>query len=158
MHRLQVRAAHTETVGDRAITVWTVLPSYGEAPPLERLRDDVRRALDGTLDVTARLASREAAYDRLDRTPAPRVEFVPGASERATVLEVRAHDAPGLLHRVGRALASAGAAITAARVSTLGSDVVDVFYLVGPDGGPLSEDRAAAVRVTVLAALDAAGG
>lgn len=160
VHRLEVRAAQTDTLGERAVQVWTVLPTYGDPPPLERLRDDVRRALDGTLDVAARLQAREEAYaDRLPvAPPAPRVEVVPGASERATVLEVRAHDAPGLLHRVGQALAAAGASITAAKVATLGSEVVDVFYLVGPDGAPLSDDRAAAAVVTVMSSLAAVGG
>jgi [protein-PII] uridylyltransferase len=81
------------------------------------------------------------------------VEVVAGASERATVLEVRAHDAPALLHRVTRAIAAADVAITAARVATLGSEVVDVFYLVDRDGAPLTDGRASTVVVTVLGAL-----
>jgi len=38
-------------------------------------------------------------------------------------------------------------------VATLGSEVVDVFYLVDRDGAPLSEARGATVAVTVLGAL-----
>ena len=69
------------------------------------------------------------------------------------MLEVKAHDAPALLHRVTRAIAAADVAITAARVATLGSEVVDVFYLVDHEGRPLSDPRAATVVVTVLGAL-----
>ena len=57
-----------------------------------------------------------------------------GASETATVVEVRAHDAPGLLWRVGRALGECGLNVRAARVETLGAEVVDVFY-VTEEGG-----------------------
>ena len=67
--------------------------------------------------------------------------------------EIRAHDAPALLHRVTKAIAAADVSVSAARVATLGSEVVDVFYLVDRDGAPLSETRAATVRVTVLGEL-----
>ena len=49
----------------------------------------------------------------------------------AAVVELRASDAPGLLYRVTRALERAGADVRSARVSTLGGDVVDAFYLAG---------------------------
>ena len=158
LHRLQVRGAQIDTVTApdgtrRAIQVWTVQPSYGEPPPVDRLREDVARAVAGTRDVAERLDAREQAYPAPQGTAEPRVEVVPGASDRATVLEVRAHDAPALLHRVTRAIAAADVAITAARVATLGSEVVDVFYLVDHEGAPLSEGRASTVVVTVLGAL-----
>jgi [protein-PII] uridylyltransferase len=158
LHRLQVRSAQIDTViapdgSRRAIQVWTVQPSFGDPPPVDRLREDVSRAVSGTMDVAERLDAREQAYPAPQGTAQPRVEVVPGASERATVLEVRAHDAPALLHRVTRAIAAADVAITAARVATLGSEVVDVFYLVDPDGAPLSAERASTVVVTVLGAL-----
>ncbi|MGB7980094.1 MAG: ACT domain-containing protein, partial [Candidatus Nanopelagicales bacterium] len=81
------------------------------------------------------------------------VEVVTGASRRATVLEVRAHDAPGLLHRIGTAIAGTGTDISAARVSTLGSEVVDVFYLVDRHGQPLDDALAQAVADAVSDAL-----
>jgi [protein-PII] uridylyltransferase len=48
------------------------------------------------------------------------------------LLEVRATDEPGLLYRLTTALADIGVDLRAARVSTLGADVVDAFYLNGP--------------------------
>jgi [protein-PII] uridylyltransferase len=158
LHRLQVRGAQVDTVtapdgSRRAVQVWTVTPAYGDPPPVDRLREDIARALAHTLDVAARLDAREQAYPAPQGTAAPRVDVVPGASERATVLEVRAHDASALLHRITRAIAAADVTITAARVATLGSEVVDVFYLVDRDGAPLTDGRAATVSVTVLGAL-----
>ncbi|HEY9441162.1 MAG TPA: ACT domain-containing protein, partial [Streptomyces sp.] len=61
----------------------------------------------------------------------------------ATVIEVRAQDAPGLLHRIGRALEQSGVRVRSAHVSTLGANAVDTVYVTGPDGGPLPEERAA---------------
>ena len=60
------------------------------------------------------------------------------------MVEVRAHDAPGLLWRVGRALGECGLNVRAARVETLGAEAVDVFYVTDAAGAPLTDrDRAA---------------
>ncbi len=159
MHRLEVRSAVSCGVDARAVEVWGVNPQFGDPPAADRLREDIRRAIAGQLDVTARLARRDEAQRRPDApAPAPpRVEVILGASRRATVLEVRAHDEPGLLHRVGTAIAGTGTDITAARVSTLGSEVVDVFYLVDRHGRPLDGSLARAVADAVSDALAEAG-
>lgn len=146
LHRLEVKGANTESVGDRAITVWTVVPLYGEFPALDLVRADVLRALSGDLDLGRRLAHRR----RTTSSAAPRVDFIPGASTRADVLEVRAHDEPALLHRIGEAIARAGTSIVAARIETLGSEAVDVFYLQRIDGGRLNPQQRAAVVGAVL--------
>jgi [protein-PII] uridylyltransferase len=80
------------------------------------------------------------------------VELAPGASSTATVVEVRAHDRPGLLRTVASAVAEQGVDVSAAVVATLGSEAVDVFYL-GRDGRPLDAATAEAVRAAVLGAL-----
>lgn len=158
LHRLEVRAARVQTVESRALQSWIVRPLYGEPPGVELIAEDIRRALDGSLDVAARLARKEEAYAdrrRVDYAPA-RVDVIDDASATTTVLEVRSHDAPGLLYRIAQAVAAADACIEGAKVATLGSEVVDVFFLTGPDGGPLAPARADAVRVTVEATLRAA--
>jgi [protein-PII] uridylyltransferase len=155
IHRLGVRGASTLTIDGTAVQIWTVLPEYGSAPDAVALREDVRKALDGRLDVADRLKRREESYpDRSGRgAPPARVELVPGASDQATVLEIRAHDRPGLLHRIGAAVAAAGVDVRSARVSTLGSEAVDVFYVVDGDGRPLSSERAREVAQGVRTAL-----
>ncbi len=144
LHRLEVKSADTQTVGDRAVTAWSVTPFYGDFPALDLLRSDIIRALEGDLNVEGKLAERRRG--RPARLAPPRVDFVPGAASGADVLEVRAHDEPGLLNLIARAISQAGVTIGAARVATLGSEVVDAFYLNRPDGGRLSsEDRARVV-------------
>ena len=154
VNRLAVRSARTETLGSRAVTVWSVQPEFGDPPTLELLREDIRLALSGGLDITGKLQARAAAYQRSgSRTPAPaQFNLAPEASDRATVVEVRAHDAPGLLHTIATAISSVSVSIEAAQVATLGSDVVDVFYLAA-DGVPLNAEQAALVRSAVLEAL-----
>ncbi len=157
MHRLEVRSAVTETVGDRAVEVWSVSPLFGDPPAVDRLREDIRRALAGQLDVSARLAAREASNPDLPEPLPARVELIEDASSWATVLEVRAHDAPALLHRVGMAIAATGTDISAARVATMGSEVIDVFFLVDRRGEPLAPGLAGAVAEAVSEALGVVG-
>jgi UTP:GlnB (protein PII) uridylyltransferase len=82
------------------------------------------------------------------------VSLLDDASDTATVVEVRAHDAPGLLWRVGRALGECGLDVRAARVETLGAEVVDVFYVTDGDGKLLAgDDQRRMIAHSVLAAL-----
>ncbi|WP_042392726.1 [protein-PII] uridylyltransferase [Streptacidiphilus carbonis] len=161
LHRLTVRSAairELDPIGAGAVLAltWQVAAEYGEVPEAARLRADIRRALEGGLDVTRRLAERDAAAPRRrgSAAPPPRVTVAPGGSaSSATVLEVRAHDAPGLLHRIGRALEDIGVRVRTARISTLGADAVDAFYVTGPDDLPLPPSRAVEVARSVERAL-----
>ncbi len=157
VHRLAVRGASTESIGTWAVTIWTVHPEFGTPPDPAVLRSDVLRALDGTLDVSEKLARREASFKPPVGVTIPPagVAVLPNASDTATVIEVRAHDRPGLLHKVASALARTGVDIRSAKVSTWGAEAVDVFYLLDPTTGePLAQDRALAVRAALLDALD----
>ncbi|MEE1768646.1 [protein-PII] uridylyltransferase [Streptomyces sp. JV185] len=166
LHRLTVRAADLRAVelptelgesADLLLLSWRVAAEYGSLPQAARLRADLVRALDGSLDIRARLAEREAAYPRRRgvKAPPPRVTVAAAGSRLATVIEVRAQDAPGLLHRIGRALENSGVRVRSAHVSTLGANAVDAFYVTDTDGKPLPEERALAVADAVEAALRA---
>ncbi|MGP3981149.1 [protein-PII] uridylyltransferase [Streptomyces sp. KR80] len=134
---------------------WRVAAEYGSLPQAARLRSDLVRALNGTLDIPARLAEREAAYPRRRgvQPPPPRVTVAAAASRHATVIEVRAQDAPGLLHRIGRALDGARVRVRSAHVSTLGANAVDAFYVTDAQGAALPGTQAAEVARAVEDAL-----
>ena len=154
MHRLTVRTAELRSLhlpdgvdGSVLLLDWRVAAEYGSLPQAARLRSDLVRALDGSLDIAGRLAERDAAYPRRRGVvaPAARVSVHPAASRLATVIEVRSQDAPGLLFRIGRALEDANVQVRSAHVSTLGANAVDAFYVTGPEGAPLPGDEAASV-------------
>ncbi|WP_335938614.1 [protein-PII] uridylyltransferase [Streptomyces sp. PTD5-9] len=158
LHRLTVRAAELRAPEPPAGTAdgllllrWRVAAAYGPLPQATRLRADLVRALDGSLDVAARLAEREAARPRRRgaQAPPPRATAVPAASHRATVIEVRAQDAPGLLYRIGRALERSAVRVRSAHVSTLGANAVDAFYVTRADGAALPDADAAALAEAV---------
>lgn len=152
LHRLTVRTAAMRTIDGIGLQTWTVASQFGDAPEAATLRADLVRALDGTLDVAARLARRSTPARRGPAAP-PEVIVVDAASHRAAVLEVRAHDDPGLLYAVASALTAAGTGVVSARVHTMGADVVDVFYLRAADASELSPTAAREVAAAVAAAL-----
>ncbi|HMC68134.1 MAG TPA: ACT domain-containing protein [Mycobacteriales bacterium] len=140
LHRLTIRGATATSVGSAAVTVFDVTPRFGSAPDWDKLRADVRRAYDDALPLAAHLAERERAYTRPDTQVAPpRVIWMDGASEVATVVEVRAHDSVGLLYRLTHALSEVGLDVRSARISTLGAEVVDAFYVVEADGSVVTD-------------------
>ncbi|MGI8535612.1 MAG: [protein-PII] uridylyltransferase [Mycobacteriales bacterium] len=156
LHRLDVLSAAVVSRGVTAVIVCRVAPRFGALPDWTPVQSDLRRALDGHLDLDSVLAAREAAYSGRSGLPLapPTVRLVDDASERATVVEVHAADALGVLHRITGALASIGLDVRTAHISTLGVDVVDAFYVLDKDGRKLTDD-ALRTRVAdrVLAAL-----
>nr|WP_202490487.1 [protein-PII] uridylyltransferase [Streptomyces sp. SID8381] len=155
VHRLTVRTAELRALdlpdgfGDATVLLlnWRVAAEYGSLPQATRLRADLVRALDGSLGIAGRLAERDAAYPRRRGVvpPPPRVTVAPAASRHATVIEVRAQDAPGLLFRLGQAMEDAKVRVRSAHVSTLGANAVDAFYVTALDGAPLPDDEAASL-------------
>jgi len=156
LHQLDVRAASAVTVGPTAVQVFTVSTRFGRVPDPALLRADVTRAMTGTLPLADRLAAKEAAYPLRPELAAqpPRVLWFDGAATDATVLELRAADAAGLLHRVTGALERCGLDVRGARVSTLGGSAVDAFYLAGPVTDP---DLRRSVTEAVVSAASPAG-
>jgi [protein-PII] uridylyltransferase len=156
-HRLVVRSANVSVHEGTALAVLRVAPEFGEPPDSSVVAADLRRMLTGRLDVADRLRRRiRAQPPRLPGVPAPRVTLVDDASATATVVEIRAHDEPGLLWRMGRALGECGLDVRAARVETLGAEVVDVFYVVDGAGQPVRDLRLRGqIAAQVLEALTA---
>jgi [protein-PII] uridylyltransferase len=147
MHRLDVIGADASTVDGRAIVEFRTQPRYGSPADPVALAADLRRVAAGDVSVTQRLRARAMSARG---GAAPRVVWHRAAATDAVVLELRAADSAGLLFRVASALDDAGAEVRAARISTLGGDVVDAFYLVGAWSEAAERER---VEAAVLAAV-----
>jgi [protein-PII] uridylyltransferase len=84
------------------------------------------------------------------------VRFDLDATDEATVVEVHAPDALGVLYRITQALADLDLDIVSAKVQTLGPQVVDSFYVRGRDGQKVSDPHVLAeTERALLHALDA---
>ncbi|MEU2349301.1 [protein-PII] uridylyltransferase [Modestobacter sp. NPDC013298] len=161
LNQLDVRAARVNVRDGHGTLVFAVRPRFGRPPVPEILADGVRAALEGTLPIAERLQQRERDYSRGATAgavagPPPRVSwFDAEATGTTSLVEVRAADRAGLLHRLTAALAGTGLDISSATVETLGADAVDAFYVCDPSGTPLDPPRRARAEQALLAA---AGG
>jgi [protein-PII] uridylyltransferase len=164
LHSLEVHAAELET-GERgtgrgaAIARFAVSPRFGGLPDPALLRAELGRVLDGTLALEEALARKERDYAPVvppGETVAPaRVLWFDDEASGGVVLELRATDRIGMLHRVALALEDCGADVRWARVATLGASVVDSFGLASPtepDSVPSAARRREIERAVLAAA------
>jgi [protein-PII] uridylyltransferase len=107
----------------------------------------LREVIGGDTDVTSLLKSKEgsvlARRALVKRTPV--VHFDSGHSQRYTVLELIADDAPGLLHRVSKVISDRGIDVDLVLISTEGQKAIDVFHITR-GGSKLSEDDEASLK------------
>jgi [protein-PII] uridylyltransferase len=153
LHGLNVRSAAVAGEDGVAVEIFTVEPSRGRWPSAARLADDLAAIMAGTLSIETQLAERAQTYRSERRATTPQlvstqVTVDNNASATATVVEVRAEDVVGQLHRITQAMVDCQLDVTSAKVSTFGSAVVDAFYVRGPDGEKLTD----AHRITALEA------
>jgi [protein-PII] uridylyltransferase len=159
LHGMDVRAANIGGDDGVAVEVFTVEVPRRTWPDTARLRADLTAVLAGELPINERLNEREILYQPTRRRaaahlPASDVAVDNTASESATVLEIRAPDQVGLLHRITLALFEADLDVVSARVSTLGELVVDAFYVRESAGTKVSDsERLEAIKGAVWASL-----
>jgi [protein-PII] uridylyltransferase len=154
--RLDVRSARTKSHGPSAVMKWIVTPDP-HAPTItaEKLHRDIEAGLKNSRGIEERINDRALAYAQLPTipVPAPIVESIRDAATDATVFEVRSHDRPALLFRIGAAVTQSQVDIRSAIVTTLGAEAIDTLYVTEISGGALSDERAREVRERLAAML-----
>ena len=93
-----------------------------------------RAVLDGTLPLDEQLARRRRVYGdeaagQAAQPPALDVHFLDHVSDTSTVVDVRGPATLGALYRITRQFAELGLDIRHARVTTVGNQAVDSFYV-----------------------------
>ena len=161
LNSLRVHSASVNLSEGVAINTFVVSPHFGSPPAAELLRQQFILALDGDLDVVGSLEQRDrdAATTNTTRagetptgvpvnaaTPPPKILWCEGTAPREYVVQIRSTDRTGLLARLTAVIERSGLDIAWAKVTTLGSSVVDAFGLVVPAGiaDDPHADRAAA--------------
>ncbi len=161
-----VRSAVLRTDRGVAADEWYVDSPSGEVPDADRLVRGLIRLGHGDHGPLAALERRRRAHagrgpDRAASTRASngspgqaRAFVVPGASQTATVVEVRAGDRPGLLYDIGSALSRSGVSVRSAHIATYAGQALDTFYLTRADGDMLSPPEVGAVVGLLIATCD----
>ena len=128
-----------------------------ETDQWDRTHQNLVRALEGRLDLTARLQSRMNAY----RSPRPaamdrpqRIQIDNHTSSFFTIVEVFTEDFPGLLFRITDALFRCQLDVWVAKIATNVDQVVDVFYVRDFDGQKVDDpEQVERIKATIRAAL-----
>ena len=158
LHSLEVHAAELETATAGPVTRRTARSRAGRgaaahgvaalrrSPDPALLRAELGRVLDGSLVLGEALARKERDYAPVlppgEVPTPPRVLWFDDEATGGVVLELRATDRIGMLHRVAAALEACNAQIQWARVATLGASVVDSFGIrCRLEGGPTAARR-----------------
>lgn len=162
--RLEILSADISTTREGAIidSFRVVDPDFRGAVARDRL-DDVCRSL---ADVLRNRLAVESLFQRhrrfagtarralLSNLPI-RVELDNDSSDSRTIIDVFAHDRPGLLYSVSRAIYELGLSVDLARISTHYDQVVDVFYVREANGRKVTgADRLQEIRSRLIETLE----
>ncbi len=148
LNTLSVHSAAVNSADGSAINTFVVSPQFGLPPAAEVLRQQFILALDGDLDVVGALQQRDHEIARHGGDPGGAVKpAVPAAVVPAPpkilwhdvddnlrqLVEIRACDRTGLLAVLTAVFERAGVDIAWAKITTLGSSVIDVFAISALD-------------------------
>ena len=145
VHSASVNSAQQDGVAS-AINTFVVSPHFGSPPAAELIRQQFILALNGELDAIGSLQKRdrEAAQYGTERAgePKPAVPAAAPAPPRILwhapdpngrqLVEIRASDRTGLLAVLTGVFEKAGIDIAWAKITTVGSSVIDVFAITAP--------------------------
>jgi [protein-PII] uridylyltransferase len=141
--RLEILSAQISTSQDGVIVDSYRVRDYdhtGAVPQFrfEEVETAIRKALRGELDVESLFLTRRRFSPTVLQGPVSnlplRVAIDNETSDRYTVVDVFAHDRPGLLYRITRSLFELDVSVALARISTHFDQVVDVFYVTDANG------------------------
>ncbi len=139
-----IAAQAFELYDGRALDVFHVQSADGqafdEATDLQRIEKRICNILDEYQGLQEPRSIRHRKHILMEHVPV-RVRHLPEASSRQTAIEVSTADHPGLLARLTYTISREGYNIRNAAISTFGERAVDVFFLVGKDGQPLTTEE-----------------
>ncbi len=157
LHGIAVLEARVHSEDGKALEVFVLdLPEHAD-PRWDSIVRDIKAAAEKRLNVSEALARRPPPRRARRALPLPSPSVVVlvdnEAATRATVVEVRAPDGPGLLHEITAVMAGLGLDIISARVATIGNAAVDTFYVQAKGTKIPAGAQAAALSRAIGAAL-----
>jgi len=147
LHNLRVLGAHIFTWPDQTVVdVLNIVPVSGidfNEQDWDALEKDMNLAINYRLDVSSQLRRKvfaaESRQKRQVQQLQQKVIIDNTTSQRFSVIEVYAGDAPGTLYLLTQALADFGLDIHRARIATEVEQLIDIFYVLLRDGRKLEE-------------------
>ncbi|MBD2842985.1 [protein-PII] uridylyltransferase [Erythrobacter rubeus] len=127
---------------------------FREDTQIRRLKEGIRKALQGEGELVPKLAARPLSHLRAKAFEvAPSVNFDNSASNHFTVVEVTARDRPALLNRLAHALYKANLIVQSAHITAYGESAADTFYITDLTGSKIkTPERLAEIEAALLEA------
>ncbi len=155
--KFDIRAAKTRTHGKSAVMSWIVnLDPFAQVPNAESIAAALSDSLNNPENLQQRIEAKVRSYAPLSGVPVPppEVEIIEDSASSATIIEIRSHDRPALLYRIGAAVKKLNIDIRSVIASTLGAEAIDTLYVTDISGVKLSDDSAKKVVASILSAID----
>jgi [protein-PII] uridylyltransferase len=155
--RLDIRAAKTRTHGKSAVMTWIVnLDPFAQLPSESEIESAIKNGLENTEQLRQRIDAKIRSYAPLPGVPVPppEVEIIEDIDTNATIIEIRSHDRPALLFRIGAAVKELDIDIRSVIASTLGAEAIDTLYVTEISGAKLLPEKAAQVVASIRSAID----
>ncbi len=144
-NKINILSSWTHLIGPIALSTLHVnnIPE-GPLDDPERwanFQNDFKRVIVGEIDVDTLVETKRQTKGMFTRTTKPRfpikVEIDNSTSDNATIVEVYAHDRPGLLYDITRRLSVMGLNIILAKISTEVDQAADIFYIQDQNGNKI---------------------
>lgn len=155
--KFDIRAAKTRTHGKSAVMTWIVnLDPFAQLPTETEIATAITSGLENTEQLKQRIEAKIRSYAPLPGVPVPppEVEIIEDLATSATIIEIRSHDRPALLFRIGAAVKELDVDIRSVIASTLGAEAIDTLYVTEISGAKLMPEKAAQVVASIRAAID----
>lgn len=146
-NRINILSAWTHSIGEVVIATFHVndIPE-GHLDDPERwahFKSDFEKVLTNQADVDSLVEARRQSRGVFRAAYSPRfpmkVEIDNSTSDWATIIEVYAHDRPGLLYDITRKISELGLSLSLAKISTEVDQAADIFYAVDSNGEKISD-------------------
>lgn len=120
------------------------------------IQQDLEEAIMGKTDIhkIMRRKSKRRFLSNDEMKYSPLIEIDNDVSVGETVVDIIAHDRPGLLYGISRAFFELGCSIDRAKITTHIDKVIDVFYIRDATGGKItSRDRLKQIQEAITQAI-----
>lgn len=164
--RLQILSAELMALDDQRFLDRFVVedPDFGDEPHISRfqeIQESLRRALLSATEIQPAFRQTWRSTDSNAPTVVSRhltdVRTDNSTSDRYTIIEVFAHDRPGLLYEIAKTLHGRKLSVSHAKIATYVDQVVDVFYVTGLHGQKVDDvDELHGIREALLRSIGAA--
>jgi len=156
---LNVVDARIETTNDgHSLDSYRVLEENGSAITDKERESKVIKALKNGLNnpdsINFKISRRMPRQMKHFKTPT-QITFSQDATQERTILKLKTEDLPGLLARVGHAFTSCGVNLQASKISTIGAEAEDTFFITGSDKKRIDDpEKLQCLRDSIMGQLD----